>query len=143
MATVIVQAHGPQTYLVSAVIAPGQVVAADQTVTTNGSETVLVAPVSSLKTIGVALTAAAPAGTDPATDAAARPNWVSVATVGPMVSGVTFAANAKLGDRLKAAAAGQVTPFVDGTDTDDSLLVGICASASVTSTNQGNMFIIH
>lgn len=46
---------------------------------------------------------------------------------------VTYAANATVGAKLKAAADGQVTPWASGTD-DASLIVGTCAeSAGVTA----------
>lgn len=132
---------GPRTYAVTGVVAAGQMVSADQTVTTNGQESVKVSAAGDLKVIGVAITDAAPAGTDSATDAAARPAYTTVASTG-VVGPVTFAAASKFGDRLKAAANGQVTPFVDGTDTDPSLVVAINVTASVAANGTGNIELV-
>jgi hypothetical protein len=106
----------PLTALVSGVVAGGQFVDADQTNSdTNGARTVAVSGAGSLLCVGVALQDAAPAGTDSSTDAAARPPQTSIARAGSCVP-VTFAAQSKYGDRLKTAASGQATPWVDGTD---------------------------
>lgn len=54
---------------------------------------------------------------------------------------VTFAAAAAFGQKLKAAANGQVTPFVSGTDTED-MIVGRCEEAlGVSSGAVGLAFI--
>lgn len=62
------------------------------------------------------------------------------ATADPLVTAekgffkVTYASNAAFGDPLKAAANGQVTKWVSGTDTDRGLIVGYCpVVAGVTS----------
>lgn len=120
---------GPITHPVSAVVAGGQLVAADQTVTT--ASTVTPAGAASLLVIGVALTDAAPAGTDAATDLAARPAYTTVAH--DVVVPVSFASAAKFGDLLKAAAAGAVTKWVHGTDTDFNTVVGRCEDANVSN----------
>ena len=58
-------------------------------------------------------------------NAAPKPNRAALAYGGDEVP-VTYAADAVFGDKLKAAAAGTVTPFVSGTDTDPALIVGTC-----------------
>lgn len=129
----------PITFPVSAVVAGGQVVAADQTATTVG--TVTPAGANSKLVIGVALRDAAPAGTDPATDAAARPPQTSVARRGSVVP-VTYAASSIFGDRLKAAALGQVTVWVDGTDdVEDIIGINVDDGGTVAAAAVGLMSI--
>lgn len=114
----------PITYAVSAVVAGGQFVDADQSAsTTNLAGTVTPSGAGSKIAVGVALRDAAPVGTDSATDAAARPANTTVARGGCVVP-VTFAAASTFGDRLKTAAAGAVTPWIDGTD-DPAMIVAI------------------
>ena len=114
----------PITYPVSGAVAGGQFVDADQTASTTASAaTVKVSGAASLLCVGVALRDAAPAGTDPASDAAARLVNTTVARRGSVVP-VTFAASSNFGDRLKTAAGGKATPWVDGTD-DPALIVAI------------------
>lgn len=108
---------GPRTFPVAAAIVGGQLVIPDATHQYN----VNVAGAGALNVIGVALEDAAPAGTDPATYVYAREPYVAVA-VSCQVP-VTFAANSNTGDRLKAAANGQVTPWISGTD-NPQLVVG-------------------
>lgn len=56
---------------------------------------------------------------------------------------VTYAASATYGQLLKAAAAGQVTPYVPGTD-DASLVIGKCMeSAGAGSATVGKMRILN
>lgn len=112
----------PITYAVSEIVTGGQVVAADQATTVSaGYPVVTVAGAGSLLVLGVALNDAAPAGTDSATDANARPTQTRVAR--DCVVDVTFAAAASIGAKLKAAATGEVTPWVSGTD-DAALIIG-------------------
>lgn len=55
---------------------------------------------------------------------------------------VTYAANAAFGVLLKTAAAGAVTPWVNGTDTDASLIVGRCTQpGGVLANASGRAFI--
>lgn len=115
----------PTTALVSAVVAGGQFVDADQTnSTTNESPTVAPSVAASKLCMGVALRDAAPAGTDSSSDAAARPINTTVAGSGLTVP-VTFAAASVYGDRIKVATGGKATPWVDGTDTDVAEIVAI------------------
>jgi hypothetical protein len=95
---------------VAAVIVGGQLVIPDATNKFN----VNVAGAAATNCIGVAIEDAAPAGTDPTTDVAAREVITPVA-YGVQVP-VTYAAISATGDRLKCAANGQVTPMVLGTD---------------------------
>lgn len=120
---------GPVSYPVSAVVAGGQLVAADQTVTS--ASTVTPAGAASLLCVGVALVDAAPAGTDSASDLAARPTETTVAH--DVVVPVSYASAAKFGDLLKCAAAGAVTKWVHGTDTDFNTVVGRCLDANVSA----------
>lgn len=131
----------PITYAVSDAVNGGQVVQADQTASaTNGVPTVKVAAATSKLAIGVAIRPAAPAGTDPATDAAARPPNTTVARRG-MVVPVTFKALSKFGDRLKCAATGCVTPA--GATFTPKLVVGINVdpNGEVAATATGYMQI--
>jgi hypothetical protein len=106
---------GPRTYDVVEAVTGGQLVEAR----TNG---VGVAGAASVKVLGIAMkdaTNAAPA----TTNADPTPSTCPVAYEGEFV--VTYAAAANFGDRLKAAATGQVTPMVLGTDADH-LCIGTC-----------------
>lgn len=127
----------PITYAVSAVVAGGQMVDADQTAsTTNSVATVTPAAAASKICVGCALRDAAPVGTDASSDAAARPPNTTVARAGAVVP-VTFAAASTFGDLLKTATGGKVTPWVDGTDDPDLIVArnvddnGTVASAAV------------
>lgn len=114
----------PITFAVAAVVTGGQFVDADQALSViNAAPTVQVSAAASKLCVGVALRDAAPAGTDPITDAAARPPNTTVARGGSVVP-VTFAAASTFGDRLKTAASGEATPWVDGTD-DPAEIVAI------------------
>jgi hypothetical protein len=127
----------PITYAVSAAVAGGQFVDADQTNSVaNAAATVAVAAAASKLCVGVALRDAAPIGTDSSTDAAARPPNTTVARGGCVVP-VTFAAASTFGDLLKTATGGKATPWVDGTDDPDLIVArniddgGAVASAAV------------
>jgi len=112
---------GPDTCEVSAAVAGGQIVVPDGTTgkvkpSVGGDTTVL----------GVALTDAQPAGSAPT-------NPINTAWPDPYTSvaddvdiPVTYAAAATYGQRLKAAANGQVTPWVSASDTDYRLIIGRC-----------------
>jgi hypothetical protein len=113
----------PITSFVSAVVVGGQFVDADQPNSiTNVQDTVKPSVAGSLLAVGVALSDAAPPGTDPTNTTVQRPAYVAVARRGACVP-VTFAAASTFGDRLKTAAAGAVTPWIDGTD-DVAKIVG-------------------
>jgi hypothetical protein len=127
----------PITYAVSAVVAGGQFVDADQSTSqTNAQATVTPSAAGSKICVGVAIRDAAPAGTDSATDAAARPPNTTVARAGVVVP-VTFAAASHFGDFLKTATSGEATPWVDGTDDPDLIVAqnvddsGYVAAAAV------------
>ena len=84
-----------------------------------------VAGAASATVVGVALIDAAPVA------AQANPLLIASYPVATAVAiqgevNVTYAANATYGARLKVAAAGQVTPWISGTD-NPSLIVGYCA----------------
>ena len=125
--------EGPDTVTVNVAVTGGQLVMPDSTTgrvkpATAGATTVL----------GVALEDGAPTSAQtPLNFAIARPE-IAVA-YGDVDVNVTYAANAAWGVKLKAAANGQVTPWVSGTDAAD-LIVGVCtAPAGVTSGNVGRM----
>lgn len=124
--------EGPVTYTAAEAITGGQLVEA------RASSVVGVAGAASVKVLGVALKDASNAAQS-ATDATSPSNSVAVAHQCEIK--VTYAANANFGDLLKAAAAGQVTPLVVGTD-DMSKCVGRCKEvAGVTSGNTGLTWI--
>jgi hypothetical protein len=123
------QQKGGVTFQASVAVVGGMIVESD------GAVPAMIRPCSagSLKVIGIAVTDAIPVGTvqDPtvldapsSTNLSPIPPYVSVESIG--VWPVVFAAVAVFGQRLKAAAAGQVTPLIDGTDTDPSLCIGTC-----------------
>jgi hypothetical protein len=95
--------------------------------------------------IGVATVDAVPTTTDqtptvpgwpgPSINIAALPPYTAVAAEG--VWPCLYAADAAFGDRLKAAATGQVTPWISGTDNPE-LIIGICYEPDgVTATHFG------
>ena len=134
--------EGPVTFPV------GTAVTAGMLVETNGASPAALQPASagSKLVIGVATLDAVPAATSqtptvpgwsgPSINVSPLPPYTSVATEG--VWQLTFAANASFGARLKAAAGGQVTPWVDGTD-DPAMVVGVCyETAGVTFVSGGS-----
>lgn len=121
--------RGPDSYQVSAQVLGGQLVVADGSAAT----TVSVAGANAINVLGVAGNDAGPivsqAGNttsygQPVTDISVLPDYVSVYHGADMH--VTYAASATFGQLLKAAATGQVTPWVDGTDTHPAYIVGRC-----------------
>lgn len=118
---------GPAGYEVSAAVTGGQLVEPDGTTgkikpATNQSTTVL----------GVALTDAEPAGTDPTNPlnvAWARPN-VSV-LYAPNDVDVTYSAAATFGQRLVSSGSGQVRPYAPAATPADTvdMIVGVCTAA--------------
>jgi hypothetical protein len=137
MASPRLTALGAESVAVSAAVAEGQFVDADQTASTTGPSTVKPASAGSLLCVGVAQIAAAPAGTDSATDAAARPAVTTVHGAGAVVS-VLFAASSVYGDRLKVATGGKATPWVDGTDDPAEIVaINVDPAGSVASAAYG------
>lgn len=124
----ITKKTGPATYIP----ASGQVVLGGQVVVPSGTAGRIAAGgADSLVTLGIAVTdgkAPEDVTTTPTSgvlDAAQLATYVSVAYGGEEVDGVTYAANATFGQRLKSAASGAVTPMV--TDDDPRLEVGTCS----------------
>lgn len=128
--TRIFDVDAPVTYQVKTgtQINPGQLVEA----TAGG--VVQPASAGSATNLGVALHIAL--GTDPAVpgvtsynasvlDESAATPYPGTLSVSPGIFNVTYAAAATFGAKLKAAANGQVTPWVSGTDAA-GLIVGIC-----------------
>ena len=124
------QFGGPASYQVSALVIGGQLVAAD------GASAVTVSPAgaNAINVVGAAIVDASPiisqAGTTtgygaPLLDISVLPDYTSVVSGGVDIP-VTYAAAATFGVLLKAAAAGQVTPWVSGTDTNPATIVGRC-----------------
>lgn len=137
----IVTKTGPRTFVPAELILGGQVVEA------RAASRVGVAAAGSFKTLGVAVTdginpealTTTPATVNGVTvlDAAQRPDHVVVAYRGAEVP-VTYAAAAAFGDRLKAAAAGAVTPMA--ANDDCRLEVGTCTEpAGVAAAGVGLM----
>jgi len=124
--------RGPITYTVVEAVKGGQIVEA------RASSVVGVAAAGSTTVLGVATKDALPEASRSSTDAFGFPVYNEVALTQYVAVGVGFypvvyAANAAFGKRLKAAAAGKVTPWVSGTDAAD-LIIGYCAEpAGVTS----------
>jgi hypothetical protein len=133
---------GPASYQVSALVTGGMLVAADGA----GVSTVSPAGAGSALVLGVAGNDAAPipnqagatdtaAGGAPLVDISVLPDYCAVYGAGYDMH-VTYAANTAFGALLKAAANGQVTTWVSGTDAA-GLIVGRCTQPGgvVTATN--------
>lgn len=125
--------EGPDTVTVNVAVTGGQLVMPDSTTgkvkpATAGAATVL----------GVALEDGAPTSSQtPLNFSIARPE-IAIC-YGSVDVRVTYAATTAWGAKLKAAASGQVTPWVSGTDAAD-LIVGICTEpAGVSSAAVGRM----
>lgn len=118
---------GPVSYQVVEAVKGGQLVEA------RASSKIGVAAAGSATVLGVAQTDAKPSVTTSGTDSdgnitfdlgqAVYTDYVAVLKVGEVP--VTYAANCSFGVLLKAAASGQVTPWVSGTDSP-GLIVGRC-----------------
>lgn len=130
--------HNAPSYAVTGTVTAGQLVMCDTTVT-GAAMSVKTATAASTLVIGCALTNAAAAGTDATSTVFQRPTVTTVQK--GAVCTVTYAASATGGQKLKAAASGAVTPWVDGTDTDAGTIVGICVQGSVSSSATGLAYI--
>lgn len=131
----------PITYPVSAVVTGGQFVDADQATTTaNDAATVKPSAAASKLAVGVAIRDAAPAGTDSATDAAARPPTTTVARRGCVVP-VTFAAASNFGDRLKTAATGKVEPLATADSVELVVAINVNDTGPVAAAGTGYVSI--
>lgn len=138
------QLSGPQTATAVEAIARGQVIEGrDGGIPTGGSwGPVGVAVAGSDRVVGVALKRAAPSGTydyggqplDVA-DIVGAPPEVSFA-VAPQTVAVTFAAPASYGQRVMAAAAGKVTPYVAAAGANEVQTV------TITGTPTGGTFTL-
>lgn len=127
-AITVIFEKGPRTYTVTEAVAGGQLVEG------RTSSAVGVAGAGSTTVLGVALkdaTNATPSATD------AYPLNATVPVARDVEVYMTYAANCAFGKAVKAAASGQVTPWVSGTDAAD-LIVGRCREvAGVTNGNKG------
>lgn len=124
--------RGPASYTVSSAVTGGQLVMPDSTTgliktATAGAATVL----------GVAADDATP-GPGSVTDYGQLRPEVSVYTAPAEVS-VLFAANAAFGVKVKAAATGQVTPWITGTDAADLIVGHVTEPAGVLSAARGRI----
>lgn len=123
---------GPDTVTVNAAVTGGMLVAPVGTTGQVGP-----AAAGATNVLGVALEDGAPASAQTNLNFATARTEVAVA-YGNIDVPVTYAANAAWGQKLQAAANGQVTPYVT-TNTGD-FIVGICsAPAGVTAGNVGRM----
>lgn len=124
--------NGPDNFQVSALVLGGQLVVPDA----GPATTVSVAGGGAINVLGVAGNDASPlvsqasfvdanAGNQPLVDLSVLPDYTAVHR-GPVDIRVTYAAAAAFGILLKAAASGQVTPWVSGTDTNPATIVGKC-----------------
>lgn len=122
--------HGPDSYQVSATVYGGTLVVADgssaATVSTAGAGAILVLGVAGNDASPIVSQAGNTTGYgDPLVDVSALPDYTAVHH-GVDIN-VTYAAAATFGVLLKAAASGQVTPWVSGTDTNAATIIGRCS----------------
>lgn len=131
---------GPATYEVNVAVTGGQLVMPDSTTgkvkpTTAGALTVL----------GVAMADANPSGTNPTSPLnTAWPQSLVAVGYGPGEFVLTYTGAAAFGVLLKAAAAGAVAPWVDGTDTDPATIVGRCTEPgglSAAGTGRARLYV--
>lgn len=147
--------QGPASYLVSGLVLGGQLVVP----TGNTATTVTVAGAAAVNCLGVA--GADANNTNPEGTPSLPGGWpgdgsntgqdqlletsalnIAVPVYNNVDINVTYAAAANFGQLLKAAASGQVTPWVDGTDTDPGTIVGRCTNpGGVASGAVGRAFI--
>lgn len=122
------------SYGVNVAVAAGQLVEPDGT-----TQKVKPATAGSAKVLGYAVTAATPEGSTPTLTFIQQPSVVAVER--GHETNVTYAADTTFGASLKAAANGQVTPWVSGTDAAN-LIVGQCTEpAGVLAAGVGLAFI--
>jgi hypothetical protein len=123
------QFRGPANYQVSALVTGGSLVVGDG----SNATTVSTAGAAALNVLGVAGNDASPivsqAGNTtgygaPVVDISVLPDYTAVYS--GIDTHVTYAAACTFGTLLKAAASGQVTPWVSGTDTLPATIVGRC-----------------
>ena len=124
------QFRGPASYQVSATVYGGSLVIADG----SNATTVSTAGAGAINVLGVAGNDASPivsqAGNlnsynQPIVDVSVLFDYTAVHCAAIDIH-VTYAAAATFGQLLKAAATGQVTPWVSGTDTNPATIVGRC-----------------
>lgn len=98
----------------------------------NSTDVAYVAGANATTVLGVALIDAAPYSPNQATPTAAYPfaDRVTIGAHGEFP--VTYAAATNIGQSLKAAANGAVTPWVDGIDTDAGTKVGYCTQTTAS-----------
>jgi hypothetical protein len=123
---------GPATYEVNVAVTAGQVVVPDGT-----TGKIKPAVGADLTVLGVARDDAAPAGSGSSTNFSTLRPEVAVYSA-PYEVRVTFAANTNFGQKVVAAANGQVTPGVTA-----GQVVGYCTEpAGVTAGNKGRIKLV-
>lgn len=125
---------GPDTVTVSVAVTGGQLLMPD----TSNVGQAKPSTAGATTCIGVALADGQPLSARTNLNFSTARNVVALAYGRMDIPGVTYAANCAWGVKLKAAANGQVTPWVN-TDTAD-LIIGVCAEpGGVTSGNTGRV----
>lgn len=134
--TVKIRRNADRQYPVSAAVTAGQIV---ETAVVSSADVARPAGAGSVTVVGVALTSATNNDTSTGSALNVFPEPTNVTVLGHGEAYVTYAASATVGQSLKAAANGQVTPWVSGTDAAN-LIIGYC-TASTTSGNIGPAYI--
>lgn len=125
--------RGPASYTVSSAVTGGQLVMPDST-----TGLIKTATANATTVLGVAADDAVAAGTGAANDYSTLRPEVSVYTA-PADIRVTFAANAAFGVKVKAAASGQVTPWLTASDAADLIVGHVTEPAGVLSGAAGRI----
>lgn len=123
---------GPATYEVSASVAGGQLVVADGTTGKVKPSTGSGTPAGDTNVLGVALSDAEPAGTNPTNPLNIAWPTAHVGVAHDVDIRVTYAGAATLGQLLVAAASGQVKAYTAASNTFDQI-VGRCTEPAGVS----------
>lgn len=120
---------GPDSYQVSATVYGGSLVIADG----SSASTVSTAGANAINVLGVAGNDASPLVSQTGNTTSYNAPLLDISVLTDYVAvhhgcdiHVTYAAAATFGQLLKAAASGQVTPWVSGTDTNAATIIGRC-----------------
>lgn len=129
--------HGPASYTVNVAVTAGQLVMPDAT-----TGKVKVATAAATTVLGVARDSGAPAGSGASTDFGTLRPEIAVYSA-PYEVKVTFAADTLFGQKVVAAASGQVTPVGAAANTDATQVVGYCTEpAGVLATGVGRIKLV-
>lgn len=134
--TVKIRRSGDRSYPAHSAITAGQVVEA---IVSSGADVAQPSSADSTTVVGVAMTSATNDDTSTGSALNVFPLPISVTVLAHGECYVTYAADCNVGQALKAAADGQVTPWVSGTD-DADLIIGYC-TATTTTGNIGPAYI--